>query len=37
VFTCLSQAGDLIQDFKTGYLVGATPNAMLKAQIIGAM
>ena len=27
----------MIQDFKTGYLVGATPNAMLRAQIIGAM
>ncbi|EQC30355.1 hypothetical protein SDRG_11932 [Saprolegnia diclina VS20] len=31
-----SQAADLMQDFKTGYLVGASANAMIVAQIVGA-
>ena len=30
------QAADLMQDFKTGYLVGASPRAMYIAQFIGA-
>ncbi|OQR80644.1 hypothetical protein ACHHYP_17378 [Achlya hypogyna] len=31
-----SQAADLMQDFKTGYLVGASANSMIVAQIFGA-
>ncbi|OQR91549.1 metal-nicotianamine transporter YSL6-like isoform 1 [Thraustotheca clavata] len=31
-----SQAADLMQDFKTGYLVGASATSMIKSQIIGA-
>lgn len=31
-----SNAGSLLQDFKTGYLVGASPNSMFLAQLYGA-
>ncbi|CAK5243688.1 unnamed protein product, partial [Aphanomyces euteiches] len=31
-----SQAADLMQDFKTGYLVGASAKSMIIAQIFGA-
>lgn len=31
------QAGDLMQDLKTGYLVGASPKAQFVAQIIGTL
>jgi len=37
VYTCLSQAGDLMQDFKTAYLIGASPRSMLLSQVIGAI
>jgi uncharacterized oligopeptide transporter (OPT) family protein len=30
------QAGDLMQDLKTGHLVGAAPNAQFYGQIIGS-
>jgi len=30
-----SQAGDMMQDLKTGYLLGAKPRAQFKAQLIG--
>ena len=31
-----SQAGDLMQDFKTGYLIGASPRRQFIAQILGS-
>ena len=30
-----SQAGDMMQDLKTGYLLGASPRSQFKAQLIG--
>lgn len=30
------QAGDLMQDLKTGHLLGAAPNAQFWGQVIGA-
>ena len=30
-----SQAGDMMQDLKTGYLLGASPRAQFKAQLVG--
>ncbi|MCP4734045.1 MAG: peptide transporter, partial [Bosea sp.] len=30
-----SQAGDMMQDLKTGYLLGASPRGQFKAQLIG--
>jgi uncharacterized oligopeptide transporter (OPT) family protein len=30
-----SQAGDMMQDLKTGYMLGASPRAQFKAQLIG--
>jgi OPT family oligopeptide transporter len=32
-----SQAGDMMQDLKTGYLLGAKPRAQFKAQLIGIL
>ena len=32
-----SQAGDMMQDLKTGYMLGARPKAQFKAQIIGIL
>ncbi|CCA72935.1 related to Iron transport protein 1 [Serendipita indica DSM 11827] len=31
------QAGDLMQDFKTGHLVGASPRAQFQGQLIGSL
>ncbi|PVF95675.1 OPT superfamily oligopeptide transporter [Serendipita vermifera] len=31
------QAGDLMQDFKTGHLVGASPRAQFQGQIVGSL
>ncbi|KIM29771.1 hypothetical protein M408DRAFT_22638 [Serendipita vermifera MAFF 305830] len=31
------QAGDLMQDFKTGHLVGASPRAQFQGQVIGSL
>ncbi|KAN0061765.1 OPT superfamily [Thecaphora frezii] len=31
-----AQAGDLMQDYKTGHLVGASPRAQFKGQLIGS-
>jgi len=32
-----SQAGDMMQDLKTGHLLGASPRAQFKAQLVGIM
>lgn len=32
-----SQAGDMMQDLKTGYLLGASPRGQFKAQLIGIL
>ena len=32
-----SQAGDMMQDLKTGYLLGANPRSQFKAQLIGIL
>lgn len=37
VISVCSQATDLMQDFKAGYLVRARPRAMLVAQLVGAL
>jgi uncharacterized oligopeptide transporter (OPT) family protein len=37
LFLTLHRAGDLMQDFKTGHLVGASPRAQFKGQLIGSL
>jgi uncharacterized oligopeptide transporter (OPT) family protein len=37
LISSILRAGDLMQDFKTGHLVGASPRAQFQGQIIGSL